>query len=533
MTNSVFSVTTHSGDVAGRLNIDSGVATFFGIPYAKPPIGKGRFAPPVPVGAWSGTLDASDFRPSSAHLYDGEEGTVDDFGGWAEDGENLYVGDEDSLTLNTWCTPSSKSTRPVIVFIHGGANWVGTSRLPVYHGDRFVANNDVVFVSINYRLGTLGFLELGEFGGPDFVGSSNNSLKDQLTAVHWVHDNIAAFGGDPQNITLLGQSAGSANISWLLAGGHLNGLVRRVVLMSGIGGNKVRHDYSIGGGDAVASRFLQLADIDCIEEFQRMSTRQLMQCHQKAFDRMHVFEKSMFSPRIDGDFLTDSPIGCASKGMIQDIDVLLGYTSYEMGLWLLYDPELDRRDYQSQLRHSSINEDQIRELASLYDAIYADERIGVRAMNLLSDIWFVMPSLLFAEHLVKNGNNAWVYEFSWSQPNSPAGAAHAFDLFFAFDKTDEGQARRLLGEPLSDHARQQRHRLSRQMQDSLVSFARCGDPNCDTDGLPDWSPYSLPERPVLNFDTANSIRSDPQKEAREWWMKNEHLLWSEKDVFVR
>ncbi len=528
--NSAVTVSTESGDVSGLLDPSSGISAFLGIPYAEPPIGSLRFRPPVPVQKWSGVRDASRFGSASAHIHDVHEGSREEFGESTSDREKNYIGEEDSLTLNIWSRLAQRPTQPVVVFIHGGANWVGTSRLPVYHGDQFVNHGDVVFVSMNYRLGSLGFLELGELGGEEFVGSANNGLKDQLTALHWIHRNIAAFGGDASNITLVGQSAGSIDISWLLAGGHLDDCVRRVVLMSGVGGNKLRHDYSLEGGNRVARKFLRFAEIESIEHYQRLTTAELIERHRRAFQHMHVFEQSMFSPRIDGEFLKDSPIGYAAKGKAANIDVLIGHTGYEMGLYLLYDPTLDDKDYKTHFRNLKLGSSYKTELASLYDDVYESETVGVRAMQLLSDIWYVMPTLLLAEHLSKFSNRVWVYDFSWAPDGSPCRSAHAFDLFFWFNKTNTAHGQKLVGTPRSKKAARQMQELSMQMQASLLSFASVGDPDIGLGGSGLWAAYNNIERPTAILDTKIATRLDPRVKTRTWWAGNQDLIWSAQDA---
>ncbi len=210
---------------AGRLRGRhvEGVDRFAGIPYAHPPLGARRFAPAEPLAGWEGELDAADFGPASAQIFDPNEGSLDEFGeagpakGW--------VGSEDSLTLNIWRPSGTTGGLPVLIWVHGGANWLGSSRFATYHGTR-LAKEGAVVVSLNYRLGIFGFLDLSPIGGPPDAHS--HGLTDQLAAIEWVVANIAAFGGDPANITLMGNSAGAMNVSWHLASGRLPEGVRRV-----------------------------------------------------------------------------------------------------------------------------------------------------------------------------------------------------------------------------------------------------------------------------------------------------------------
>ena len=231
-------VVTATGSVAGLRDEESGQCLFLGIPYAEPPLGDLRFRATVPKKPWQGVLDAGRFGAAGPQMFDPTEGSYREFTGAdkPESGRTDWLGSEDNLTLNVWTPEIRGQKRPVLVWIHGGANWLESSRLATYHGDRLVARGDVVFVSINYRLGIFGWLDVSGLGGEAYNGSHSNGLRDQLTALRWIRQNIAAFGGDPGNIAVMGESAGSIDLSWLLANGLLEGIARRVILMSGIAG---------------------------------------------------------------------------------------------------------------------------------------------------------------------------------------------------------------------------------------------------------------------------------------------------------
>ncbi|MEJ8569549.1 carboxylesterase/lipase family protein [Elongatibacter sediminis] len=517
-------VDCQAGTAEGLADVGDGVAGFFGMPFTEPAGGERRFQPPLSPVSWPGTLDATDFGPSAAHLYDRHEGTLEDFGETDDDPERIFVGGEGSLTLNIWTPGCDARRRPTVIFIHGGANWVGSSRLPLYHGDRLARRCDVVFVSFNYRLGMLGFMEFGAFGGPDYRGSHANGLRDQLAAILWVRENIAAFGGDPERITLMGESAGSIDITWLMASGALSGLTRRVILMSGIGGNRMRHDYSIAGGEAAADRFLEAADIQDMPSLLSLDTRELMERHRRAFSKLHVFEQSMFTPRVDGDFIAQCPIAAAHSGAFAEFEILLGYTSFEMGLYLLYDPDLAAKPYEQQLHGLNIDPEHQRQVIDVYDRVYGDDPQGIRGMRLLSDIWYVMPSLVMAEALSQFSESVWVYEFAWQNSASPLGAAHATDLCFWFDKLETEQAKVLLGSTGRGPERQRRNLLAQAMQNAIGRFAHGEQPQSPL-LAGEWRPYSRAARNVLVIDERSRLICDPRKETREWWSENQCLIW--------
>src|SRR5215471_13063695 len=226
-------VRTKAGDLRGAR--ENGVAVFRGVPYAAPPVGELRFQPPQPVAAWQGVRDATrdgpippQGRSRLAHIM----------------GDFERPRSEDCLTLTIWTPAADAGKRPVLVWIHGGAFGSGAGSLPWYSGERFAANGDVVAVSINYRLGALGFLCLPG------VSSGNLGLLDQVAALRFVRDNIAAFGGDPGNVTVVGQSAGAASIAILMTMPVARGLFRRAILQStpfGRMSRKLEDAHRIGG----------------------------------------------------------------------------------------------------------------------------------------------------------------------------------------------------------------------------------------------------------------------------------------------
>src|SRR5579885_771717 len=213
-------VETTSGKVQGY---EQGAITVWkGIPFAHPPIAHRRFLPPQPPHPWSGVLDATQFGPSA--LQSARLGTASASGGRSTS--------ENCLTLNIWSPGADGQKRPVMVYIHGGGFVIGSASEPLYDGTSFATQHDIVVVTCNYRLGLLGFLYLGDLAG-DAYTQGNAALLDQITALQWVHDNIASFGGDPDQVTIMGESAGAMSIGNLLAMPAARGLFARAILESG------------------------------------------------------------------------------------------------------------------------------------------------------------------------------------------------------------------------------------------------------------------------------------------------------------
>ncbi|MBS1837392.1 MAG: carboxylesterase family protein, partial [Actinobacteria bacterium] len=262
-------VNTTLGDLRGDWH--DGIARFAGIPFAAPPVGPLRFRPPAPMTPWSGVRDATAFgavSPQNPSMMDAL------FGGEAE------AWDEDCLHLNVWtATPSvgagpdeADALKPVMVWIHGGGFEMGSGSSPLYHGSGF-ARDGVVFVSINYRLGSLGFLDLSSFD-PAEAGSGNVGLLDQVAALEWVRDNIARFGGDPDNVTIFGESAGSMSVSLLLTVERAQGLFHRAIAQSG---GLLTKTSAHAAADA--AEFLAATGATSVAELRELPVEKLLEAH--------------------------------------------------------------------------------------------------------------------------------------------------------------------------------------------------------------------------------------------------------------
>lgn len=522
-------VATTTGSVAGFKNPQTGQYCYFGIPYAEPPVGALRFKPTVPKKPWAGTLNATHFGHAGPQIFDPTEGDYEEFTGRPDsEQKNPWVGSEDNLTLNIWTPAPDEKRRPVMVWIHGGANWLESSRLATYHGDSFVERGDVVFVSLNYRLGVFGFLDVSVLGGNEYKSSHSNGLRDQLTALRWVTENIEAFGGDPENITVMGESAGSINLSWLLSNDHLNGIAKRVVLMSGIAGvagisGGFASGFTEAHGQQRAKDILSRMQIGSMDELLDLSTDQIMKrltTVKESVDTLFYMD-SLFYPRVDPVFNPADPFHAAHRNGSHGIDVMIGYTGYEMGLWLTWDETLDRHPCEWFAGHLECMTPATKESAvTLYNDCFAHEEPGVRGMHMLGDSIFVMPSVWFADELLRNNEKVWMYQYDW-ESDSRRRALHAGDQTYFFNKHDTAAGHHLLGEAKDAADRAQRKNLTAAMQDSVLAFIRSGDPNAHKNrNLPAWPRYSNDKREVMSFNASCKIVNDPPRTRRIWWEEN-------------
>lgn len=527
-------MTTH-GPVRGRLDPESGVASFLGIPYAASPVGPRRFRPPQPLLPRRYPHDASTFGPAAAQLFDPHEALIGEYyDGAIPQPAPLWVGSEDCLTLNVWTQhpipARAGALRPMIVWVHGGANWLESSRLSVYHGTPLAQGGDVVFVSLNYRLGVFGFLDVSVLGGEPYRGSHSLGLLDQLAAIEWIYANAAAFGGDPGNITLMGESAGSMDISWLLSSGRLPAGVRRAILMSGVAGLPGRAQYrdycfyDEAEGRRQARELLELLSFKEMDELLRSSTDCILGrlADARPSRDMLFFWDSLFYPRIDGEFLKQTPFDWFRSGAGAEYPLLIGSTAHEMGLWLLWDPQLDQRSAQElALRLPGLSASQARALGMEYDQ-NPSATGDAPGMELLGDGLMVMPGIDVADALAHSGGQAWVYQFAWSLPDNRMKAAHAADVGFFLGTHRSAGAQLLIGPERDGRDRGERDDLSAGLRECVSRFAKTGVPGPLRVGMHgcEWPAYDPIRGEVLRIDLRPSLLRNPYGARRERWMRH-------------
>src|SRR5262245_10079144 len=321
-------VRTTAGQMRGAHEND--IAVFRGVPYAAPPVGELRFAPPRPATAGQGVRDTRKDGPIAPQLRSRLAHVMGDF---------ERPQSEDCLTLNIWTPATDAKKRPVLVWIHGGAFSSGSGSLPWYSGERFAANGDLVSVSINYRLGALGFLCLPG------VSPGNLGLLDQVAALRFVRDNIAAFGGDPDNVTVVGQSAGAASIAILMTMPHARGLFRRAILQSTPFGRMSR---TLDDAQRVGRRLLEVLGFapDQAEKLKTLPVPKLLAAQGEVARLEKKFADALapFWPTIDGEVLP-GPVPAALKaGAGADGDTIIGTTREEMAAFYGIDKEIDAAD---------------------------------------------------------------------------------------------------------------------------------------------------------------------------------------------
>ncbi|AZQ32247.1 carboxylesterase/lipase family protein [Streptomyces cyaneochromogenes] len=487
-------VITAKGAVRGLRQ--DGTAAFLNIPYAAPPLGAGRFAPPQRHEPWDGVRDATELGPNAPQS-ERKLGSVDMspyFGtGWARG--------EDYLTVNVFTPAAAGGGLPVMVFVHGGAFVAGSTRSAMYDGSAF-ARDGVVLVTLNYRLGIAGFLHLPE-------APANRGLLDVVAALRWVQENIAAFGGDPHNVTLFGQSAGATIVGGILATPEATGFFRRAIVQSGSGlaaftteqaARVTRAAAESLGIEPRAAAFAEVSDERLAEAASRLAGIDL----QTETHSDPLVGLSPFSLVLD-----TQPAQSVAAGLGNDIDLLIGTTAEEGNLYLVplgkYDTST-ARDVDAVAARSHPNP---AELIETYKKARPKASFGELRSAILGDALFGAGSWALAEaHAAHPESATFCYEFAWRSHalDGRLGATHTMELPFVFDLPHLPQLHGpggLLGpaKPPAD--------LAARMHETWVRFARTGNPG--------WDPYDTERRPTMRIDAEWTQLDDPRGQERQAW----------------
>ncbi len=489
-------VNTRNGKVHGR--VADGVNTFKGIPYAAPPFGANRLRPPQPVEPWSGVRDAFTYGPKSPQPpYPPQvvELLPPEFSN----------GGEDCLTLNIWSPDLGAAGRPVMVWIPGGMYaYHATGASSWYDGSRF-ARDGVVCVTINYRVGADGFLYLGE-------GNANRGLLDQIAALEWVRENIAAFGGAPDNVTIFGESAGALSVGTLLAMPRAEGLFRRAILQSGA----THHVSSVATAQRVAQRFAEQLGVEATREaiaavpLDRLLRAQVeveadLGAHPdpERWGGEVVATMLPWQPVVDGNTVPARPIDRIAAGASAGIDVMVGTNADEHRLFLVPGGVIDQITGEALVGAIAAYGLPVEATLAAYRAAYPGASAGDLFAAILTDWYWRIPAIRLADAHAKGTAATYMYEFAWRSPqfDGRLGACHALEIAFVFDTLGNGTAP-LLG----PHPPQQ---LADTMHTAWVAFATNGD--CG------WPKYDLSRRATRRFDTKSEVVDDPRSAERARW----------------
>lgn len=479
-------VATGQGDVRGAFtDEDKAVLAFKGIPFAAPPVGELRWQRPVVPAAWDGQRDATAFAKPCLQ---------------APSVEGFYAQEpmpqsEDCLYLNVWAPAGAvDAARPVMVWIHGGAFITGTASMPLYDGEN-LARAGVVLVSVNYRLGLMGFFAHPALSAlsPNGV-SGNQGLWDQLAALEWVRDNIAGFGGDPGNVTIFGESAGSISVCYLAATPHARGLFAKAIGQSGgcfgrhatldsdegVAADTALPGQLTGSGHAVGVAIAAALGVegdgaDAIAALREQDAETMVQALHEA--QVAAPWRSIF---VDGDMFPDQMRRLVESGGGSQVDILVGSTADEGSTLFMDLPDVSFEDWAAGVRND------MGEHGDRFVAAYekdALESTVTATQQMMSDLFFAWEMRTWSRLATSAGNRAWLYLFNHAplveDYGRSLGAFHAAEIPYVFGNPAFGA----VPMPWEDVD----HRVSALTQAYWVNFAKTGDPNGE--GLTEWPVY--------------------------------------------
>ena len=493
-------VNTESGKVAGY--IENGIYIYKGIPYAQAE----RFMPPSKVSNWEGVRSSRAYGPTSPQ--NKRMGWYNDEHAFAFDWDDGYA-DEDCLRLNIW-TPgiNNNKQRPVMVWLHGGGYSSGSGHeLPSYDGTNLSQKGDVVVVSLNHRLNVLGFLDLSAYGAK-YKESGNVGLLDIVASLEWVKKNISSFGGDPNNVTIFGQSGGGGKVSTLLATPSAEGLFHKAIIQSGAMLNTMEAKWSRRIGTTVVRELgLNSSDIDKI---QQIPYQQLLEAGEKAVAKVKLeadredFTTFIFgwAPTIDGNVLPSKLFYPTPPEQSKNIPILIGTTLHEFST-STYVPSLRTITHEQsieQLREKYGN--RVNEYIDAFEKAYPNY-----TPKDLFDVDFIFrPNTIEFSNIISSWSNAplYMYLFTWESPvlDGTLRSLHCMELPFVFNNIEKhrsitggGHEAMILGDTMSS---------------AWINFAQTGNPN--TESLPEWEPYTTNNKSLMIFDKTCELKKGHDKE---------------------
>ncbi|HUT54227.1 MAG TPA: carboxylesterase/lipase family protein [bacterium] len=498
-------IETLHGSVSGMDAETPGVCAWLGIPYAAAPVGERRWRRPEKAEKWSGTLHADHYGSECVQL-----------GALARGGRGKPKGSEDCLYLNVW-RPEKSGVLPVMVWIHGGSLMMGSGSSAMYAGDVLAAKEDVVVVTINYRLGVMGFLADEDFQKEDAAGSVGGyGMMDQIAALTWVRDNIAAFGGDPENVTIFGESAGGWSVCNLMASPAAAGLFQRAIQESG-GCNRtltVEQGFTYGRELAAALGCKGPGAAECLRS--KTAKEVMASAPWDATGRT-----SPFKPHEDGYLLKKMPIDHLRDGDYNHVPYLAGSNRDEYKIFLLLERDarnMDEKEYEARVRKEK--------------GKYADEFLAAypaAAFGSPGEAYVTMDGDRnpgcgahdAVDAISRWQNDVYYYRFDFDDVplGSTTGAFHALEVPFVFGTYDRGMVRTILGRKGVGLAAP----VSAAMMDYWGNFAKQGDPNGP--GLPEWPAYEGGERRRMVFDTEGpKVISEPAEQFQrcelwDWYIR--------------
>ncbi|MFP6615588.1 MAG: carboxylesterase/lipase family protein [Candidatus Hydrogenedentota bacterium] len=494
---------TTAGKVRGQT--EDGVHVFKGIPYGATTTGANRWMPAKPPESWSGVRDALKFGPAAPQT----PGRV-----------TQSDMSEDCLVANVWTRAlNDGKKRPVMLWLHGGGFSTLSSSSIMYDGVNLCKRGDVVVLGVNHRLNVFGFLHLGDIAGQQYEASGNVGMLDLVLALKWIRDNIKQFGGDPDNVTIFGESGGGRKTTTLMAMPDAKGLFHRAIIESGPGIRLQPRDKAT----EIAHVLLDELNINPRElgNLHRLPVNEIIAAHSIVTSRLDSRARQIgrneqrgFVPTVGVPSLPDFAFDPAAPEVSKHVPLLIGSNKHEMAYFTrLRDQEVyNRKLTEAQLseRLNTMVGGEAERVLQIYKQHHPGADPSLLWTLMLTDRTYRFDSITLAQRkAAQEGAPCYMYHFEWESPvdDGKALAHHALEIAFAFDNIAKA--------PEMSGGGPEAQKLAAKVSEAWIAFARSGNPN--TENLPSWPTYTTQERSTMIFDNECAVRSDPDSVIRRLW----------------
>jgi len=490
-------VATQQGLLLGKR--ENGVHVWKGIPYAQAPVGDLRYAAAQPPLSWTGLKSATEFGYIAQQPKSG-----------LTDSKVPQVQSEDCLYLNVWSPAPDGKKRPVMVWIHGGGFELGSGSSEMYNGAKLATKGDVVIVTLNYRLGVLGFLYFDEADSNNLGFDNNIGIRDQVAALRWVKGNIAAFGGDPNQVTIFGESAGGTSVETLLATREAKGLFQKAIVQSG----PASIIWTREVGTMLTNKFLSIVGVspDNLQALKQLPVDTL-NAAQKLLSAYMMKETNhkVFSPTIDGRLLNgDIYYSCLKPEQSGNVSLMIGTNRNEATVFARKSLQMmpaKAKDLEK-IYLNSFTPEHKQKIVTSYEAYPKKKAVS----DILTDGVFRHPAIRLAECQGVH-STVYMYRFDFASPVlklAGLGSFHGLEIPFIFGNREDkfGKLVKVIA------TKKTAERLTDEMQNAWLNFARTGNPN---GAAGNWQPYNQETRATMLFDKQSKVVLDPDAKQRLAW----------------